>query len=148
MIEIYSCKSRTGKGFVKGINLKNGAIASSVAHDSHNIIVVGTNDKDMIKAFEKVVDMRGGFSVAEDGKIIESLDLPVAGLMSDKPLKEVNKSMEKILKAVHSLGSDLKDPFMTMGFLALPVIPLLKITDHGIVDVDKFEIVDLIVKDK
>jgi len=148
VVERYSGKARTGKGFVKGINLKKGAIASSVAHDSHNIIVVGTNDKDMIRAFEKVVDMKGGFSVAEDGKVIESLDLPVAGLMSDKSLKEVNKSMKKILKAVHSLGSDLKDPFMTMGFLTLPVIPLLKITDHGIVDVDKFEIVDLIVKDK
>ena len=101
----------------------------------------------MICAFEKVVDMKGGFSVAKDGKILESLDLPVAGLMSDKPLKEVNNEMKKILKAVHSLGSDLKDPFMTLGFLALPVIPQLKITDHGIVDVNKFEIVDLFVKE-
>ena len=148
VVERYSGNARTGKGFVKGINLKNGAIASSVAHDSHNIIVVGANDKDMIKAFEKVVDMKGGFAVALDDEIIESLSLPVAGLMSDKPLKEVEKMMEKIIKAVKSLGSELKDPFMTIGFLALPVIPQLKITDYGIVDVSKFEIVDLFVEDK
>ncbi|MCK5098854.1 MAG: adenine deaminase, partial [Desulfobacteraceae bacterium] len=148
VVERYSGNARTGKGFVSGIGLKKGAIASSVAHDSHNIIVVGANDKDMNLAFEKVVTMKGGFAVALDNEIIESLDLPVAGLMSDKPLKEVNKSMEEILKVVHSLGSDLKDPFMTLGFLALPVIPQLKITDHGIVDVNKFKIVDLIVTDE
>ena len=146
VVERYSGKAQTGKGFVSGIGMKKGAIASSVAHDSHNIIVVGVNDKDMIKAFEKVVDMEGGFAVSDNGVIVESLSLPVAGLMSDKPLKEVDKNMGKIIKKVQSLGSDLKDPFMTLGFLALPVIPQLKITDHGIVDVNKFEIVDLFVK--
>ncbi|MCP3901643.1 MAG: adenine deaminase [Desulfobacteraceae bacterium] len=148
VVERYSGKARTGKGFVKGINLKKGAIASSVAHDSHNIIVVGTNDRDMRIAFEKVVDMKGGFCVSKDGEILEFLDLPVAGLMSDRSLKEVDNDMKKILKAVRLLGSELKDPFMTLGFLGLPVIPNLKITDHGIVDVEKFEIVDLIVKDE
>ena len=148
VVERYSGNARTGKGFVTGINLKKGAIASSVAHDSHNIIVVGTNDIDMMCAFEKIVDMKGGFSVAKDAKILESLDLPVAGLMSDKSLKDVDNDMKRILKAVRLLGSDLTDPFMTLGFLALPVIPQLKITDHGIIDVNKFEIVDLFIKNK
>jgi adenine deaminase len=148
VVDRYSGNARTGKGFVTGINLKKGAVATSIAHDSHNIILVGTNDIDMMCAFEKVVDMKGGFSVANDGKILEALALPVAGLMSDKSLKEVNKNMQKILKAAQSLGSDLTDPFMTIGFLALSVIPQLKITDHGIVDVNKFEIVDLFVKDQ
>jgi len=148
VVERYSGKARMGKGFVTGIGLKKGAIASSVAHDSHNIIVVGVNDRDMARAFEKIIDMKGGFAISQDNAIIESLSLPVAGLMSDKPMKDVENNMTKIIKSVHSLGSKLKDPFMTLGFLALPVIPKLKITDHGIVDVERFEIVDLFVNDK
>ncbi|OQY00640.1 MAG: adenine deaminase [Desulfobacteraceae bacterium 4572_130] len=143
VIERYSGKNKTGKGFVKGIGLLNGAIASSVAHDSHNIIVVGTNDNDMLQAVKKVFDMQGGFAVACDNKIIESLALPVAGLMAQQPMAELELSMEKIIKAVKDLGSPLKDPFMSLSFLSLPVIPALKITDKGLVDVEKFKIVDL-----
>ena len=143
VIERYSGKSKTGKGFVKGIGLLKGAIASSVAHDSHNIIVVGANDNDMLQAVKKVFDMQGGFAVACNNKIIESLALPVAGLMSQQPMAELELSMEKIIKAVKDLGSPLKDPFMGLSFLSLPVIPALKITDKGLVDVEKFEIVNL-----
>lgn len=145
VVERYSSNSGSAMGFVTGMGLKTGAIASSVAHDSHNIIIIGTNDRDIKKAFGKVVDMKGGFCVVRDNTIVEALALPVAGLMSDKSLKEIDAGMDKVLKAVCSLGSGLKDPFMTMGFLALPVIPHLKITDHGIVDVNKFKIVDLFV---
>jgi len=147
VVEKYSGNARTGKGFVTGLNIKKGAVASSVAHDSHNIIVVGANDEDMALAFEKIVDMKGGFAVARDNQILESLNLPVAGLMSDKTIDEVDKQMKKITRAAKSLGSDFNDPFMALGFLCLPVIPQLKITDHGIVDVSKFEIVDLFVSD-
>ncbi len=145
VIERYSGKTGTGKGFITGLGITKGAIASSVAHDSHNIIVAGTNDADMIKAVKAVVDMKGGFAVACDNEIMESLALPVAGLMSEKSLIEVNASMKKIILAAKKIGSPLKDPFMTLGFLALPVIPKLKITDKGLVDVEKFEIVDLFV---
>ena len=143
VIERYTGKSGTGKGFIKGLGLLKGAIASSVAHDSHNIIVAGTNDMDMIKAVKCVKDMGGGFSVVCDNKVTASLALPVAGLMSEKPMHIIRKNMEKIIAAVKKTGSSLEDPFMTLGFLALPVIPKLKITDRGLVDVEKFKIVNL-----
>ncbi len=104
---------------------------------------MGTNDNDMLQAVKKVFDMQGGFAVACDNKIIESLALPVAGLMAQQPMAELELSMEKIIKAVKDLGSPLKDPFMSLSFLSLPVIPALKITDKGLVDVEKFKIVDL-----
>lgn len=143
VIERYTGTSGTGKGFVKGIGLLKGAIASSVAHDSHNIIVTGTNDMDMIKAVESIKNMGGGFSVVCNDQVIASLALPVAGLMSEKPIDIIQKKMQKLTAAVKDLGSPLKDPFMTIGFLALPVIPQLKITDKGLVDVEKFKIVNL-----
>lgn len=145
VIERYTGKTGMTTGFVTGLGLQKGAIASTVAHDSHNIIVAGTNDDDMLHAVKTVKEMGGGFAVVCSSDILATLALPVAGLMSDGSLEQVHESMHKVLKAVHALGSELPDPFMTLGFLALPVIPSLKITDKGIVDVEKFEIVDLFI---
>ncbi len=143
VIERYTGNANTGKGFIKGLGLVKGAIASSVAHDSHNIIAAGTNDIDMLTAVKKVKEMGGGFAVACDDQTIASLALPVAGLMSEKPMEIIRKKMDELIACVKDIGSSLKDPFMTLGFLALPVIPRLKITDRGIVDVKQFKIVDL-----
>ncbi|MEE4355968.1 MAG: adenine deaminase [Desulfococcaceae bacterium] len=141
--ERYSGQGRTGKGFIKGLGLKKGAIAASVAHDSHNIIAAGADDRDMKSALQRVVEMKGGFAVACEGKILASLALPIAGLMSPEPLSVIREGMDEVLRAARTLGGSLHDPFMTLGFMALPVIPELKITDKGIVDVKKFEIVPL-----
>ncbi len=146
VIERYTGNSGMGKGFIKGLGLVKGAIASSVAHDSHNIIVAGTNDVDMLNAVQSVKDMGGGFALVCDGKTIASLALPVAGLMSEEPMEIIRKEMRELLACVKKCGSSLKDPFMSLGFLALPVIPQLKITDKGLVDVEKFKIVDLFEK--
>ncbi len=145
VIERYSGRSGTGKGFVNGLGLKKGAVASSVAHDSHNIITAGTNDKDMLRAVREVAEMKGGFAVALDNRITASLALPVAGLMSEHSLETVNQSMKHLVSAANALGTPLKDIFMTLGFLALPVIPKLKITDKGLVDVEKFAMTELFV---
>ncbi len=143
VIERYSGKSEMAKGFVNGLGLNKGAIASTVAHDSHNIIVAGADDDDMLCAVKAIKEMGGGFVVVKEGKVVESLALPVAGLMSENSLEQVKESMDRVINAVKILGSKLSDPFMTLGFLALPVIPKLKITDKGIVDVEKFQIVNL-----
>jgi adenine deaminase len=145
VVERYSGQARTGKGFVTGLGLKRGAIASSVAHDSHNIIVAGTTDVDMQAAVTAVVEVDGGFAVVEDGKILATLPLPVAGLMSDQPMETVRRQLDRIIAAARALGTPLSDPFMTLGFLALPVIPDLKLTDKGLVDVNCFAIVSLFV---
>lgn len=143
VIERHRGTGNFGIGFVKGFGLKNGAIASSVAHDSHNIVVVGTNDDDMLAAAKNVAEMNGGLTVISDGKVIAELPLPIAGLMSDKPLKQVARAMDKLLNAVRKLGCNLPDPFMTVSFLALPVIPEIRLTDKGIVDVHRFKVVSL-----
>ena len=145
VVDRYTGKARTGRGFVTGLGLKRGAIASSVAHDSHNIIVAGATDADMQAAVTTVVEMGGGLAAVCDGKAMASLPLPVAGLMSDHPVETVRQQMEQLIAAARNLGVSLSDPFMTMGFLALPVIPDLKLTDRGLVDVNRFEIVSLFV---
>ncbi len=145
VVDRYSGEARTGLGFVTGLGLKHGAIASSVAHDSHNIIVAGASDADMKAAVTRVVAMGGGFAVVSDGRTIADLPLPVAGLMSDQPLETVSDRMDRLIAASHDLGASLRDPFMTLGFLALPVIPDLKLTDRGLVDVTRFEVVPLFV---
>lgn len=145
VVDRYTGEARTGKGFVAGLGLKKGAIAASVAHDSHNIIVAGTDDADMRAAVADVVEMKGGFAVACDGKTLATLPLPVAGLMSDQPVATVRRRMDAAIAAAGELGCRLSDPFMTLGFLALPVIPDLKLTDQGLVDVTRFEIVPLFV---
>lgn len=143
VIERHQGTGNTGLGFVRGFGLKQGAIASSVAHDSHNIIVVGTNDADMMAAAHAVADMGGGLVAVGDGAVRAGLPLPIAGLMSDQPLEVVREEMDELLAVAQEMGSQLHDPFMTMSFLALPVIPALKLTDKGLVDVSQFELVPL-----
>jgi adenine deaminase len=143
VIERHQASGNKGLGFVKGFGLKRGAMASSVAHDSHNIIVIGTNDEDMMKAAVQIVKMQGGLTAVADGEVLESLPLPIAGLMSDKPVEEVRRAFDEMVAAAHDLGCGMEDPFMTMSFMALPVIPELKLTDKGLVDVNQFKIVPL-----
>jgi adenine deaminase len=130
-------------GLVKGFGLKKGAIASSVGHDSHNIVAVGADDEDIISCVEWIMEKGGGFVVSTGGKVTEGLALPVAGLMSDAPLGDVYKKIKRLRSAVRSNGCPLEEPFLQLAFLSLPVIPSLKITDKGLVDVDKFQMVDL-----
>ena len=143
VIERHRATGNIGKGFVKGFNLKCGAIASTVAHDSHNMIVIGTNDFDMYTAAVALIKCQGGKVVVKDGEIISQLPLPIAGLMSDKEFDFVVEKCDELNKAAHSIGCKLEDPFMTMGFLSLPVIPELKITDKGVFDTNKFDFVDI-----
>ncbi len=143
VVERHQASGNIGKGFVRGFGLQQGAMASSVAHDSHNIVVVGVRDWDIYAAVEAVVKMRGGMAVVSDGQVIAQLPLPIAGLMSDQPLEIVQEQLEKLTGAARGLGCTLDDPFMTMSFLSLPVIPELKLTDKGLVDVDRFDFVPL-----
>jgi adenine deaminase len=130
-----------GHGFVKGFGIRHGAIASSVGHDSHNVCVIGCNDSDMAAAVNRLITIKGGFVAVADGKVMAELALPVAGLMSDRPFEEVEQGLRKLRQAVSAMGTTLHEPFLQMAFLALPVIPHLRITDKGLVDVDKFELV-------
>lgn len=143
VIERHRATGNIGKGFVKGFNLKSGAIASTVAHDSHNMIVVGTNDYDMYVAAVELVKSQGGKVVVNNGKVISKLPLPIAGLMSDKDFNYVLEKCAELNQASHSIGCTLEDPFMTMAFMSLPVIPELKITDKGLFDTNKFEFTDM-----
>jgi len=145
VVERYTGRGQTGLGLVTGLGVKKGAIASSVAHDSHNIIVAGTSDAEMKTAVEIVAKMGGGFAAVKEGRELATLPLPIAGLMSDQPMEIVQLQMTHMLDASKSLGATLSDPFMTLGFLALPVIPDLKLTDKGLVDVNRFEVVPLFV---
>lgn len=145
VVERHMSSGNIGKGFVKGFGLKKGAIASSVAHDSHNIICVGVDDKSIYTACVEIVKMGGGLCVADGEKVLGHLPLPIAGLMTDKPLGVVVKELEKLFAISKKLGGKLPDPFMTLSFLALPVIPELKLTDKGLVDVKKMKIINLSV---
>jgi len=145
VIERHHATGNVGLGFVQGMGLRRGALASTVAHDSHNLIVVGTNDADMTVAARAVAKMGGGLAAVADGQVVGQLPLPVAGLMSEEPLETVRRAMDGLLAAAHDLGSPLHNPFMTLSFLALPVIPTLKLTDKGLVDVNKFDFVPLFV---
>jgi adenine deaminase len=127
--------------FVQGFGMKRGAIASSVGHDSHNLCVVGTSETDMAVAINRLREIEGGFAVAEGGKVVAELPLPVAGLMSLKSFEDVRETLIPLRKAAKGLGVTLAEPFLQVAFLPLPVIPHLKITDMGLVDVDKFEFV-------
>ena len=129
-----------GLGYVKGYGLQRGAVATSVAHDSHNIIAIGAGDDDLALAINRIAQLEGGMVVVENGHILSELPLPVAGLMSDAPLEEVNDRLEQAKAAAHRLGvSPGIDPFMTLSFLSLPVIPALKITTHGVFDVEQWK---------
>jgi len=145
VVERHGRNGGVGLGFVRGFGLKRGAVASSVGHDSHNIAIAGMDDRSMRTALEQVVRLGGGLVVASGTEVMASLALPVAGLMSDRPLPEVAKAVEELHRVYHGLGGTLEDPFMSLSFLTLPVIPSLKLTDKGLVDVDRFEIVPLFV---
>jgi adenine deaminase len=134
-----------GLGFVRGFGLRSGALASTVAHDAHNIVVVGVDDNDMARAVRRLYEIGGGVVVVEKRGVRAELALPVAGLLSTAPLAEVVEASHACVEAAHALGCSLPSPFQTMSFLALSVIPALKITDHGLVDVDRFELVPLAV---
>lgn len=130
-----------GLGFVKGFGLKRGAIASSVGHDSHNICVIGADEADMAAAVNRLIQLQGGFAVAADGVVRAELALPIAGLMSDQPYETVRDALPSLREAATALGVVLEEPFLQVAFLPLPVIPHLKITDLGLVDVDRMELV-------
>jgi adenine deaminase len=141
VVERHRASGNVGSGLVKGFGLKRGALASSVAHDSHNIIAVGVDDLDILKAIEEVERLQGGLVVCADGQIIASLPLPIAGLLSPEPLEVVVGLHEKLDKAAATLGSLPPAPFAILSFLALPVIPELRLTDLGLVDVAGFKLV-------
>jgi adenine deaminase len=143
IIERHNASEPRAVGFVKGMGIKEGAMASSIAHDSHNIVTVATNDRDLIQAAIQIVRMQGGIALANNGKVIESLPLPIAGLMSDQSIEHVSEKLKDLKSAAQKLGTPLDEPFMAMAFLSLPVIPKLKITDLGLVDVDRFRLIDL-----
>ena len=147
VVERHRATGNMGIGFVQGFGLKKGAIGSTVAHDSHNLVIVGTNDLDILKTIEVIQSMGGGLAAVSDGKALASLPLPIAGLMAEVSVAEVNKRLENLLRAARSLGCRIPDPFMVLSFLSLPVIPELKITDKGLVDVNKFKIVPVFGKE-
>lgn len=139
-IERHKGTNHIGVGYVKGYSLKSGAVATSVAHDSHNIITVGCNDDDIAVAVNAIKDSKGGIAVVENGKIKALLELPIAGLMSDEPLTTVNEKLENAKLSAYELGADKSiDPFMTLSFLSLPVIPSLRITTKGVFDAENWE---------
>jgi len=143
VIERHMASGSMGKAFVHGIGLKRGAIASSVAHDHHNLVIAGADDVSMETAARRCAQMGGGMAVAEGEEVLAEVPLRIGGLMSTEPIEEVRRQLDVALKAAATLGSHLHDPFMALSFLALEVIPTLKLTDKGLVDVDKFDFVPL-----
>ena len=143
VVERHLGTGRVGLGFVKGFGLQRGAIATSLAHDAHNIVVVGVDDGDMARAVQRLAETGGGMVVIADRGVQAELPLPIAGILSDAPFEEVVELSDACLGAVHELGCEFPAPFQTLSFLALSVIPKLKITDRGLIDVDAFEIVGL-----
>ncbi|MBI4795762.1 MAG: adenine deaminase, partial [Deltaproteobacteria bacterium] len=147
VVERHHGTGNLGLGLVQGFGLQRGALASSVAHDSHNIVVVGTNEMDMLLAVEHLVKLKGGLAVVAGGRVLADLPLPIAGLISPEPLAVVAAAYGRLKEAYRKLGGELPDPFMALSFLALPVIPALKLTDLGLVDVNKFQVVPLFGSD-
>jgi adenine deaminase len=145
VIERHGRSGTVGLGFVTGIGLQRGAIASTVAHDHHNLVVIGADDGSMLTAAQAVAEAHGGQAVADGQEVLALLPLPIAGLMSDLPIEQVRERMTQLITAAQQLGSTLHDPFMAMSFLALEVIPSLKLTDKGLVDVEQFDFVPLFV---
>ena len=141
VIERHGINGNIGRAFVHGFGLKHGAIGSTVGHDSHNICVVGVDDQDMAAAVNRLITLQGGFVVVRDGKVLAELALPIAGLMSDRDFEHVHDALIPLRAAAKSLGTTLPEPFLQVAFLPLPVIPHLKISDRGLVDVDRFELV-------
>ena len=140
VVERHGINGNISTGFVHGFGMKSGAIASTVAHDHHNIIVIGTNYDDIALAVNRLGEIEGGFAIADQGAISHELPLPLAGLMSVNSFEAVERDLRLLRKEAHRLGVTLEEPFLQLSFLALPVIPALKITDRGLVDVVKFKI--------
>ena len=145
VIERHHGSGAMGLGFIQGIGLQRGAIAGTVAHDHHNLVVIGTDDAAMMMAARAVGAMGGGLAIVDGTQVVATLPLPVAGLMSDQPVGAVRQAYNALIAAAHAQGSELHDPFMAMSFMALEVIPSLKLTDQGLVDVETFAVVDLFV---
>jgi adenine deaminase len=143
VIERHHASDNIGKGFVKGLGLKKGAIASSVSHDSHNIVVAGVNDEDMLEAVIQICRMKGGLSIVSEGTVLGGLALPVAGLMSENPMVKVKEDLENMEEVARQVGITIDDPFMALSFITLAVVPDLKLTDLGLFDVGKFKFVDI-----
>ncbi len=144
-IERYTGKSQFINGFIKGTNLKKGALATSYNHDSHNIFVIGTNDEDMAFAVNKLKEMGGGIVYVKNQTVIEKLPLPIYGVISNKHIKEVSKRYSNLEKKLKDNGVKLENPLDTLSFMSLTVIPKIKISNKGLIDVDKFKVVDLYV---
>ncbi len=145
VIERHHGSGAMGLGFIQGIGLQRGAIAGTVAHDHHNLVVIGVDDAAMMMAARAVGAMGGGLAIVDGTQVVATLPLPVAGLMSDQPVAAVRQAYDALIAAAHAQGSELHDPFMAMSFMALEVIPSLKLTDQGLVDVETFAVVDLFV---
>ena len=146
VVERHHASGRVGLGFATNVGLKRGAFASTVAHDAHNIVILGVDDRDMAACAMRLAEIGGGIVIAEGGRVVEELPLPVAGLMSDRPLGEVHERLRSMEERLKSMSATMASPFMTLSFLALSVIPELKITDRGLVDVGRFELVPLEVE--
>jgi adenine deaminase len=143
VVERHKATGNIGLGLVTGFGLKRGAFASSIAHDSHNIVAVGASDEDIFAAVKEIEGLQGGLVVAEGGRVSASLALPIAGLLSDEPLETVVTGLERLERLAREMGSMLPAPFAALSFLALPVIPELRLTDLGLVDVNEFKLIDL-----
>lgn len=146
VVERYQKNGKIGLGLLKGFNLKSGAIASSIAHDSHNIIVIGSNSYDMKVAVEKISELHGGIVVTKDGNVLDFLPLPVGGLVSEEPIEYVSQKLKDLRKIVYDLGVKIQSPFMTLAFMGLPVVPELKITCEGLYDVVNHFFVSLVLE--
>jgi len=146
VVERHGKNGNIGISFVKGFGLKNGALASSIAHDHHNIIVAGTNDEDMALCAKIIEDMQGGFVLVSDGKVLGKLALPIAGLLTEEPVEDVIAGLEEINQAYHKIGGSLPAPFMTISFIGLPTVPDLGLTDLGLVDVISHKLISSFVE--
>jgi len=133
VVERHKNTHHIGIGYIQGYGLKSGAVATSISHDSHNIIVIGDNDRDMALAVDEIIRTQGGYTVVENGEVFETLPLPIMGLMSDAGFESVNETLGRMIKKAHEMGvpADI-EPFITLSFLALPVIPTLRITPRGL----------------
>lgn len=143
MVERHRGSGHIGKGFIQGFGLMRGAIAGTIAHDHHNLAVIGADDISMNRAARALVEMGGGLVAVDGHRVLACLPLPIAGLMSQAPIEEVRGQYDRLIAAAHELGSRLRDPFMTMSFMGLEVIPKIKLTDRGLVDVERFRLIDL-----
>lgn len=146
VVERYGKNGRVSTALVHGFGLKQGALAASVSHDHHNIVVVGTNDRDMAVCVEKLQELHGGFVSAVEGQVVDALALPLGGLMSTLPAKTVMKRMDEMNGAVEKMGCPMKAPFMSLSFISLPTVPELGLTDFGLIDVLGHQIIDMIVE--